>query len=96
MDSQEYKMTSNEWMMFNHQKKLDKIIEDNRYYCYCGHSVKILPKENRVLCSYCGHWVYKDKRKQAQNIRKIIKEEKEMLEKKKMEYFKERMRGYLK
>ena len=40
-----------------------KSLSECRYYCYCGHSVIINPKETRVLCTYCGHWVYKDKQK---------------------------------
>lgn len=41
----DHKMTPKEWEMFNHQKKLDKIIEQNRYKCTCGHSVVIKPSE---------------------------------------------------
>lgn len=70
----EHKMTSNEWMMFNHQKKIDKVYEKNRFYCICGHSVAIMPKTTRVFCTYCGHWVYRDKRKQKKNIERIKKE----------------------
>lgn len=58
----DYKMTKNEWIMFNHQKKIDKVAEQNRYYCHCGHSVVILPNEKKVFCSYCGHWVFKNKK----------------------------------
>lgn len=60
----EHKMTKNEWIMFNHQKKLDKVIEHNRYYCHCGHSVTILPNESKVFCTYCGHWVFKNKKEE--------------------------------
>lgn len=91
----DYKMTSNEWQMFNHQVKLDKYRELNRYYCYCGHSVVILPKGSRVFCRHCGHWVYKDKKKQNANIKKIQLEEQKKLEEKKLKYFKERLRGYI-
>lgn len=75
MDSKEYQMSKSEWQMFNHQKKIDKLYEKNRFYCLCGHSVVILPKEERVFCSFCGHWVYKDKRKQKKNIERIKKED---------------------
>lgn len=61
MDS-DHKMTKSEWKSFNYQKKLDKVYEDNRFYCLCGHSVAILPNEKRVLCTHCGHWVYRDKK----------------------------------
>ena len=95
MDSQEHKMTANEWKLFNHQKKLDKVWEKNRYYCHCGHSVAILPKEERTFCTYCGHWVYKNKRKQKQNIKRIEKEYQERLEKKKRDTFINEMRERL-
>ena len=94
MDS-DHKMSQNEWIMFNHQKKLDKLIEDNRYYCYCGHSIVIRPKFQRKLCNHCGHWVYKDKRKQNANIKKIQLEEQKKLDEKKMKIFKERLRGFI-
>lgn len=75
MDQEDHKMTQAEWQLFNHLKKLDRTIEQNRYYCYCGHSVAILPKEERIFCTHCGHWVYKDEEKQRKNIEQIKKEE---------------------
>lgn len=81
----DHKMSSKEWFMFNRQKKLDKFIEDNRYYCYCGHSVKIIPIASRVFCRHCGHWVYKDEKKQEENIKKI-----------KMEEFRNKLKGVMK
>lgn len=30
-------------------------------YCPCGHSVAIPNKVDRVLCTWCGKWVYKNK-----------------------------------
>ena len=68
-------MTKDEWEMFNHDKRMFKWYAKNRYYCYCGHSVYIKPDEQRMLCSWCGHWVYRNKRKQNKNIEKIKKEE---------------------
>ena len=50
----DHKMTPREWEMFNHQKKLDKIIEQNRYKCTCGHSVVIKPSEEKILCHIVG------------------------------------------
>ena len=64
MDRQEHEMTANEWQLFNHQKKIDRFWETTRYYCKCGHSVNILPKNKRTFCTYCGHWVFKDKREE--------------------------------
>lgn len=75
MDFKEWSMTKGEWEMFNHQKKLDKVYEQNRFYCQCGHSVTILPSEERIFCNYCGHWVYRSKKKQQENIANIKKED---------------------
>lgn len=71
----DHKMTKDEWISFNLQKKIDNAYELYRYYCHCGHSVQILPKSSRTRCSHCGHWVYKDKKKQDENIKKIKMEE---------------------
>lgn len=62
MDCNDGKMTSNEWMLFNYEKKRIQPFVQNRYYCKCGHSVVILPREKKVLCSYCGHWVFKNEK----------------------------------
>lgn len=71
----DHKMTSNEWLNFNLQKKKDKVYELNRFYCYCGHSVVIRPTKIRTWCNYCGHWVYREKDKQEENIERIKMEE---------------------
>lgn len=95
MDCKEWSMTKDEWQMFNYQKKLDKVVEQNRFYCYCGHSVRILPSEERIFCTYCGHWVYRDRNKQKANCKRIKKEYEEKLKRIKRERFikelKERM-----
>ena len=58
------KMSSTEWALFNYEKKRVKVYADNRYYCSCGHSVVIMPKNNKVLCTHCGHWVFKNKKEE--------------------------------
>ena len=88
-------MTNDEWQTFNHDTKKFKSLGNSRYYCYCGHSVIINPPEERVLCTHCGYWVYKDKRKQNRNVKKIQLEEQKKLEKKKVEYFRKRLRSYI-
>lgn len=92
----EHQMTRGEWQMFNHQKKIDKLFENNRYYCRCGHSVVILPKETRTFCSFCGHWVYKDKKAQKENIKRIEKENQEKIARFRKEKFKTLLRERLK
>ena len=91
----DHSMSRNEWITFNHDRKRFKSLANSRFYCYCGHSVILNPKDTRVLCTHCGHWVYKDKRKQRNNIKKIQLEEQEKLKKLKMEYFKNKVREVL-
>ena len=95
MDFKEWSMTKDEWQMFNHQKKLDKVVEQNRFYCYCGHSVRILPSEERIFCNYCGHWVYRDRKKQKANCKRIKKEYEEKLKRIKRERFVNEMKERL-
>lgn len=46
-----------------------KVIEERyafKIYCSCGHSIVIFPFEhkNKKLCSYCGKYVYKEKKEE--------------------------------
>ena len=45
-------------------EKLRSIIVDMSTKCDCGHSVFIPPERTRVICSWCGHYIYKDKKEQ--------------------------------
>lgn len=42
---------------FKYHEKITSLLTK----CKCSHSVLISYKCDRVLCSYCGHYVYKDK-----------------------------------
>jgi protein associated with RNAse G/E len=84
----EHYMSGNEWKMFNHQKKKDKIFEQNRFYCKCGHSISIMPKTINTICSNCGHLVFRDK-----DLQEIYDREMENREKKMK--FKKELRKYL-
>lgn len=37
-------------------------IAKNSYPCSCGHKVLMNYKQNKKLCSWCGRYVYKNKR----------------------------------
>lgn len=44
---------------YNHMtKEYDKV----KYLCKCGHRVLIPYWEDKQLCSWCNHYVYKDKK----------------------------------
>lgn len=56
-------MTSNEWEMFNHQKKVDKVYNQFRTYCpRCGHSIIMGANTEKKMCDWCKNWIFKDKR----------------------------------
>lgn len=70
----DHTMTPEEWQTFNHDKKAFKVYSNNRYYCNCGHSVVIFPKENKILCTHCGHWVFKNKKDEFKyRLKELIK-----------------------
>lgn len=81
-------MSPKEWQMFNEQKKKDKIYNDNRVYCKCGHSLSIFPKTINKICSNCGRLVFRDKELQDIYDREMEKREKKMK-------FKKELRKYL-
>lgn len=47
---------------YNLSKKLEEERVKFRVYCSCGHSL-IFPKSskaNKIICSHCGHYIYKN------------------------------------
>lgn len=53
-------MTGLTMMKFNDVSKMVNALNPYKVKCKCGHSVHII-KRDRVICDWCGHWVYKDK-----------------------------------
>lgn len=53
-------------MKFSTSKKIFEERYEHKVYCSCGHSVVIFPFEhkNKKVCSYCGKYVYKDKKEE--------------------------------
>ncbi len=49
--------------IYNVSEKFEDVRSKYRIYCKCGHSMVFFPyeKETRKLCTYCGHFVYKNK-----------------------------------
>lgn len=62
MDCKEYQMTSDEWAIFNNDKKSFRFFADNRMYCKCGHSIMMRKDKDKIICSWCGHWIFKNKK----------------------------------
>ena len=75
--AKDWKMNKREWSMFNHDIKMFNELEQNRYYCRCGHSVTISKSQPRIFCQWCKRWVYKDPDLQKEYDEKMkIEEEK--------------------
>ena len=48
-------------------ERLSREYEKVRYKCKCGHSVIIPAWVDKQLCSWCGNYVYKDKKDEFKN-----------------------------
>lgn len=53
-------------MKLKDDEKLHREKTNFRVKCKCGHSVIMLPMEHRTrkICSYCGKWVYANKKEE--------------------------------
>ena len=60
-------------------KKDDKIFDEIQKHtikCKCGHS-NVLMKRDRMICKWCGNYVYKDKKTEFEyKLKKELKNEK--------------------
>ena len=43
-------------------RKYASILNKNRIKCSCGHSNVIPAKMDKVLCTWCGNYVFRDKK----------------------------------
>lgn len=47
------------------EKEYERMTEEYdkvKYRCKCGHRVIITSKQDKNLCDWCGHWVFKNKK----------------------------------
>ena len=51
-------------MEFGDIRKLHEAMIKIRVKCKCGHSIVVPPKIDRVICSWCKNYVYKDPKEQ--------------------------------
>ena len=42
--------------------KYSRVLTDKRILCNCGHSINIPPHLDKVICSWCGNYVFRDKK----------------------------------
>ena len=45
-------------------EKYTSVLSDHRVLCKCSHSILIPPEVNKVICSWCGKYVFKDKKEE--------------------------------
>ena len=66
-------------MKFGDIRKMHDAMQKIRIKCKCGHSIVVPPKINRVICSWCGNYVYKDPKEQFKHdlIKMMRKENKQ-------------------
>ena len=48
-------------MKYDVSDKAFNIRTANKIKCKCGHT-QLLGNQDRVICDWCKHWIYKDKR----------------------------------
>ena len=73
--TEKYKRTK-EW-------KLQNAKDQHRYYCYCGHAVRIYPwtktkdgkNDGSLTCGWCGRKVFANPEKQARAIERYKRED---------------------
>lgn len=67
--------------MYLKKAKIDKSqkyvndLQNNMFYCeYCGHTNYFMNKDEKKLCSHCGHYTRRQKRSVADiNMIKLLK-----------------------
>lgn len=58
--------------------KEDQAFADYKVTCKCSHSVIIPYRNKRVMCEFCGHWIYRDKKEEFKDkLKEKLKNEKE-------------------
>ncbi|MEE0137739.1 hypothetical protein [Fusobacterium ulcerans] len=47
------------------KKEMDRMFKtytDNSYKCSCGHTIAIAKSCEKIVCSYCGRYVFREKK----------------------------------
>jgi len=70
-------MNNYEILSFKDMLKKDKLMDQVRVYCKCGHSIHIT-RVNKCVCTHCGRTVYKNPQEEFKDkLTKKIKEGKD-------------------
>lgn len=59
---------------YNDDTKLFKLYTDNTVKCKCGHTVVMRPSTEKVICSWCKNYIFREKKdKDLYRIKEMIK-----------------------
>lgn len=54
--------TRNKYKTFREIEKEDRIFGNYKVKCKCSHVVLFTRGKDRIICSHCGNYIYKDKK----------------------------------
>ena len=53
------------YLSYKEIEKLRTSITENKIYCkHCGHGVSMSKKTTKVICSWCGNYIFKNDREE--------------------------------
>ena len=59
---------------FKEIEKQSKVFQDYMIKCKCSHTILFTGRKDRVICSNCGSYVYKDKKTEMKyKIKELLK-----------------------
>jgi len=59
-------------MGFIEDKKLMNVLANFKVKCKCGHTMVFVTNREKIICTYCGRYIYKNKKLEFKD--KILKE----------------------
>lgn len=58
------RLSKSQLAMLKLEKKKDNAYTKIRRYCKCGHTVYVPKQFKKILCAYCGRYVYYDEKEE--------------------------------
>jgi hypothetical protein len=56
---------------YDRDTKMFKSFRNGTVKCRCGHSI-VMNNVDKVLCSYCGHYVYNERKEFKSKMRELL------------------------
>ena len=60
--------SDNRYKTLKQLHKEDDVFSNYKVKCKCSHVIIISNDRDKVLCSHCGYYVYRDKKEEFKNI----------------------------